>query len=285
MRNTLTIICCLALLMGIVAGCAPKKTDTAASQSSSQEPVALTNVHKNVATSFKLSTGEVCQELVDVSATYPKFFKDQASTEKLQKLFISTVLEGNDSLNIDQAVQAYAESITDQDPDSDDDNSSEEATDAGEDVYANGMNKYVVTVNITIAYHQHDVITFCKEETVKKNDVASKTHKYYNIDLKELKVVDLTMFKDESLNDICILLKKKLMEQNNVTSADALNDLGYFNIDNLSVTGNFSFDENGITWSYLPQELAANANIEPKITLDYGTLKQFAANGSVLSRF
>lgn len=286
MRNTLTIICTtLALLMSMLAGCSPTKTDATGADDSSQEPVALSNVHKSEQTSFKLSTGEACQEIIDVTATYPKFFKDKASTEKLQKLFISTVLECNDSLSIDQAVQAYAHSITDVDPDSDDDGGAEASEAAGDDSGYATDNKFVITVNITIAYHQHDVITFCKEETVKKNEVTSKTHKYYNIDLKDLKVVDLTMFKDESLNEICVLLKKQLMEQNNVKSADALNDLGYFNIDNLTVTSNFFFDENGITWSYLPQELAANANIEPKITLDYGTLKQFAASGSVLGRF
>lgn len=280
-KNSICTLCCVALLLGTVAGCSPKKQTETAQDTGGQYPMSLTSTHTGDTSSFKMSNGEICQELVDVTAAYPKFFKDKASTLKLQKLFIGTVLEGNDSLGIEDAVKDYAHSITDQNSMN---GKSGNGQDAAADEYASDLNRFVITINITVAYHQHDIITFCKEETVKKDDVASKTHKYYNIDLKTLQVIDLGMFKEENLSDITVLLKQKLMQQNNVTSADALNDLGYFNIDNLSVTSNFSFDENGITWSYLPQELAANANIEPKITLDYDTLKPFAASGSALER-
>ena len=47
----------------------------------------------------------------------------------------------------------------------------------------------------------------------------------------------------------------------------------------------FCFEENGITWSYLPQELAADALFEPRITLGFDVLKPLAAENSIINRF
>lgn len=245
------------------------------------ESVSFTSMKTSDTTSFKRSNGDVCQELVDVSATYPKYFKDEATTLKLQKIYINTVLEGNDSLAIDEAIKQYSNEILSQN--SIDSNYNSDYNE--EENFGNVADKFYFAVNITVAYHQNDVVTLCKEETFKKNNIASKTHKYYNIDLKNMAVIDLSMFKDDALDDVCRLLKNKLMEQNKVKTSDELNELGYFNIDNLTVTPNFCFDENGITWSFLPQELAADANLEPKITLNYGALSPFASDKSVLKRF
>lgn len=245
------------------------------------ESVYFTSMKASDTTSFKRSNGGICQELVDVSATYPKFYKDSSTTSKLQELYIKTILEGNDSLSIDKAVKQFTSDILSQNTYDSNSNAGYDEDKEPEEV----SDKFYFAVNITVAYHQNDVVTFCKEETFKKNNITSKTHKYYNIDLRNMAVIDLAMFKDDALDGICKLLKNKLMEQNKVKTSEELNDLGYFNIDNLTVTQNFCFDEDGITWNYLPQELAADANLEPKITLGYEVLAPFASDKSVLKRF
>lgn len=271
------IVSCIASIL-LAASCSrPAKSVAPAPE----DLVSFTSVKSNDTSSFMLSNGEHCQELVEVSATFPKFYKDEATTLKLQKLYIKKVLEGNDSLPVEQAVQQYASALLHQ--------NFIDGSDGENEIESNGekaiANKFLFSVNITVAYHQNGIVTLCKEETVKKNNVASKTHQYYNLDLNTMSLIDLSIFKDEAIDDICQLLKNKLMKQNNAKNSDELNDLGFFNIDNLTVTTNFCFDENGITWSYLPQELAADANLEPKITLDYGTLKAFASENSVLKQF
>ena len=141
-------------------------------------------------------------------------------------------------------------------------------------------------MNITAAYNQKNIITFCKEVTYKRNDVVtSKMHRYYNLDLADMKPIDRTIFRDDAMSDVCQLLKDELLEQTHTRNSDELNEIGYFNIDNLSVTDNFCFEENGITWSYLPQELAADALFEPRITLGFDVLKPLAAENSVINRF
>ena len=89
---------------------------------------------------------------------------------------------------------------------------------------------------------------------------------------------------DSLLTDVTQLLRAQLLEQNNATSDDQLNDMGYFNVDNLSVTRNFYFDQDGVTWSYLPSQLAVDAVGEPQITLTYDQLAPLACDGSVINR-
>ena len=74
------------------------------------------------------------------------------------------------------------------------------------------------------------------------------------------------------------------MENNNVKTAEQLIDLGYYNIDNLVVSRNFYFDENGINWSFLPNELAVYALGEPKVRLDFEEVLPLASDDSVLKR-
>ena len=77
----------------------------------------------------------------------------------------------------------------------------------------------------------------------------------------------------------------QLLKQNNASGNEQLNDLGYFNVENMTVTRNFYFDEDGITWSYLPNELAVEAVGEPKVSISYSDLKPSACDGSIISRF
>ena len=268
-------------LVALVASCSGGKSGN--SGNSDEATVTLSSVKQADTLSFPLSNGNNCKVQVDVSVTYPKAFKSKKETEALQKLFITRVLECGDSLTIEEAVKQYTMGITRQNVAGD---GEEEDDFALEDENGTPIDKIFINVNITAAYNQKNIITFCKEETFKRNDVVtSKIHRYYNLDLADMKPIDRTIFRDDAMADVCQLLKDKLLEQTHTRNSDELNEIGYFNIDNLSVTDNFCFEENGITWSYLPQELAADALFEPRITLGFDVLKPLAAENSIINRF
>ena len=268
-------------LIAMIASCSGNKSANA--NGGDEATVTLSSLKQADTLSFPLSNGNNCKVQVDVSVTYPKSFVNKQETEKLQKLFITTVLECGDSLTIEEAVKQYTTGITRQNGSGDGEGDDDYAL---EDENGTPIDKIFINVNITAAYNQHNIITFCKEVTYKRNDVVtSKMHRYYNLDLAEMKLIDLSIFRDDAIADVCQLLKNKLMEQTHTRNNDELNEIGYFNIDNLSVTTNFCFEENGITWSYLPQELAADALIEPRITLGFDVLKPLASENSVINRF
>lgn len=281
MKNYIQHMLLTLALVALVTSCSGGKSGNTGN--SDEATVTLSSVKQADTLSFPLSNGNNCKVQVDVSVTYPKAFKSKKETEALQKLFINTVLECGDSLTIEEAVKQYTMGITRQNVAGD---GEEEDDFALEDENGTPIDKIFINVNITAAYNQKNIITFCKEETFKRNDVVtSKIHRYYNLDLADMKPIDRTIFRDDAMADVCQLLKDKLLEQTHTHNSDELNEIGYFNIDNLSVTDNFCFEENGITWSYLPQELAADALFEPRITLGFDVLKPLAAENSIINRF
>ena len=145
---------------------------------------------------------------------------------------------------------------------------------------------YVTSTRITPIYNRNGVVTFERVDVVKKNDkVTSVTHRYYSFDVETQTYIDVNrLFRDDATSDVCQLLKQQLLKQNNATGNEQLNDMGYFNVENITVSRNFYFDEKGVTWSYLPNELAVEAVGEPKITIPYSELTDYQCDNSILER-
>ena len=145
---------------------------------------------------------------------------------------------------------------------------------------------YATSTRVTPIYNKNGVVTFERVDVVKKNDkVTSVTHRYYSFDVETQTFIDVNrLLRDDAVADVCQLLKQQLLKQNNVTGNEQLNDLGYFNVENITVSRNFYFDENGVTWSYLPNELAVEAVGEPKITIPYSELRDFLCDNSIIDR-
>ena len=263
----------LALAMIAVSGCGKK---------SAEAPIKFNTVKFGDTTSFKRSNGDVCKVRVDVSVDCPVKYGNKASTEKLQKWFMSSVLESGDSIaTMEEAVKHYVAIKLGA-------NAVDEEKSEGEDLAEeseNAANKIAIAVKITAVYKSNGVLSVKKEETYKKDEVASKYDRYCNFDLDSMKEIDQLMFDKDMLPDLCEELKTKLMDDNDVSSSEELNGLGFFNIDNLTVTSNFYFGEEGVTWTFLPGEISAGDKFEPQVTLGYSTLKKYASSNSVLDRF
>ena len=277
----------LSLLMMAMIGmvcCSPNKgrPDTGASPG---DTVAVAVMHLTDTSSFVKANGEQCLICAEGNITYPNSYGDTAATARLQRLFANVVLDAGDSLSLDEAAHFYiANSIHQYDfagvPRTTADGHDDE-TESQDTVF-----KYNTTTNVQVFYHSPKLITFNKVEVVKKNDhVTSLIHRYYTFDLAELRYVDLLrLFREDALPEVSQLLRAKLMELHHVTTNEQLNDLGYFNVENLTVTRNFYFDDNGVTWSFLPNELAVEAVGEPKITISYGDLSESLCENSIIER-
>lgn len=237
---------------------------------------------------FKKSNGEMCQMKVNVVVSYPVTYKDSVAVQELQQAFIREVLRAPKAITqVKDAIKFYAQSLINKNTPS-----QGSATRASNDTIAGDIDeididKFESSINISVVYNKHNIISFCKEETIKKNNyVTSVTHHYVNLDLDSLKRITLSdLFRDDCLDMVTKALKKQLMSDKGANSEDELNDLGYFNLPNLSVTGNFFFSPDGITWSYDPSVVAIASVGEPTINIDYDDLKQFKCDNSLLDRF
>lgn len=236
----------------------------------------------NDSSSFMMSNGERCTIIADATIDYPVKAEDGTPMDSLQKLFAAYVLESGDSLSLQDAMrQVVTNSMHQYDFMVEPVSQEELAEDEGMATL-----KYATSTRVTPMYNKNGVVTFERVDVVKKNDkVTSVTHRYYSFDVKTQTFIDLNrLFREDAVADVCQLLKQQLLKQNNATGNEQLNDLGYFNVENISVTRNFYFDDKGVTWSYLPNELAVEAVGEPKIFIPYGDLTDYLCDDSILER-
>ena len=272
----------LFILLSITAILFSCGKNSKANKGDGQPAVMVKSKQLNDNSSFTMSNGERCTITADAVIDYPVSAGEGMSVDSLQRLFAAYVLESGDSLSLQEAMrQVVANSMHQYDFMQEPVNKDE--ADESEDLTTL---KYATSTRITPIYNKNGVVTFERVDVVKKNDkVTSITHRYYNFDVETQTFIDVNrLFRDDAVADVCQLLKQQLLAQNNVAGNEQLNDLGYFNVENIMVTRNFYFDDKGVTWSYLPNELAVEAVGEPKITIPYGDLESSLCENSIIDR-
>lgn len=79
------------------------------------------------------------------------------------------------------------------------------------------------------------------------------------------------------------LLIKKIVEQNNVQTPEDLLMYGYWGIEDLTSSNNFSIDDKGITYIFNPGEYSAPTLGEIRVFLPYNEIKIILKEGSPIS--
>lgn len=234
---------------------------------------------------FAMSNGERCTIVADATIDFPVSLVNGNAVDSLQRMFAAYVLESGDSLSLQEAMRQVVANSMHQYDFMNEPLSADEAAEADEGGALTTL-KYATSTRVTPIYNKNGVVTFERVDVVKKNDkVTSVTHRYYSFDVETQSFIDLSqLFRDDAVADVCQLLKDQLLKQNNATGNEQLNDLGFFNVENISVTRNFFFDDNGVTWSYLPNELAVEAVGEPKIFISYDELSDYLCDDSIINR-
>ncbi len=239
----------------------------------------------NDTSAFMMSNGERCTIVAEASIDYPVSAGDGARLDSLQRLFAAYVLESGDTLSLQDAMRQVVVNSMHQYDFMEEPINDDVAAEVAEADELTTL-KYVTSTRVTPIYNKNGVVTFERVDVVKKNDkVTAVTHRYYSFDVETQTYIDVNrLFRDDAVADVCQLLKQQLLKQNNATGNEQLNDLGYFNVENITVTPNFYFDDNGVTWSYLPNELAVEAVGEPKITIPYADLESSLCDNSIIER-
>lgn len=247
--------------------------------------VMVKSQHLSDKSGFTMSNGERCTIVAEATIDFPVSARNGLPVDSLRRLFAAYVLDSGDTLTLDEAMHQVVANSMHQYDFMTEPISSDETVEASESDDLNTL-KYATSTLVTPIYNKNGVVTFERVEIVKKNDkVTSVTHRYYSFDVENQTFIDLNrLFRDDAIADVCQLLKQQLLKQNNATGNEQLNDLGYFNVENITVTRNFYFDDNGVTWSYLPNELAVEAIGEPKIFIPYSDLADYLCDDSIIER-
>lgn len=279
MKNKDFSISILLIFMMLLASCG---NNSSGSKGDGKSAVTVKTQQLNDTSAFMMANGERCTIVADATIEYPASAGEGIAVDSLQRLFAAYVLESGDTLSLQAAMrQVVANSMHQydfmQEP------VDKDVADESEDMTTL---KYATSTRVAPVYNKNGVVTFERVDVVKKNDkVSSVTHRYYSFDVETMTYIDVSrLFSEDAIADVCQLLQQQLLAQNNAKGNEQLNDLGYFNVENLSVTQNFYFDDNGVTWSFLPNELAVEAVGEPKITIPYGDLSECLCENSIIER-
>ena len=276
--TSFSLFIALSIIMLLVSCNKPRKGQGG----DGQLAVVVKSQRLNDKSSFTMANGERCTIISEATIDYPVNSGDGHAVDSLQRLFAAYVLESGDSLSLKDAMrQVVANSMHQYD--FMDEQTADAMADEGE---GETTINYATSTRVTPVYNHNGIVTFERVDVVKKNDkVTSVTHRYYSFDVETQTYIDVVrMLRDDAMADVCQLLRSQLLAQNNATSNEQLNDLGYFNVENITVTSNFFFDENGVTWSYLPNDLAVEALGEPRITIPYDQLEPYLCEGSIIDR-
>ena len=281
MKNSIKLFSITSLLYIILSSAC--SSNSSGGSFATSDTVTVATVKMSDTTTFKKNNGNVCAIYSDATFSYPTSYSDKNSLATLQKLYITYVLDANDTLSLNDAIcNCVTNSLHQYDLTQDED----------ESILNYGIDEsepyltYHTSTTIQLHYNKNDLVTFCRIDVVKKDStITSITHKYYTIDLKTMSLVDISnIVRDDAQNQLTALLRSRLLEQNKVENNDQLNELGFYDIDNLIVTSNFFFDESGITWSYLPNKLEVSAVGEPHITLSLDEIKPLICENSIINR-
>lgn len=239
-------------------------------ESAIADTVVIETLMRGDTTSFKMSDGGICKVFANAEIQYPQTYNDKATTHKLQQIFAKEILDVEDSENIEAALTQFLANVIS-------DYGAEDAIeDSEKDEHVN-VYRFSSNIEVRVISNKNDIVSFCKEETTKKNgSVTMKTHTYYNIDYKALEYIDLNkVVGDAHIDDVTKLLKEQLIANLKVKSESELIELGYFNLDNLTANSNFYITKEGITWCYSTYEIACFSVGETQITLSWEKLMPY----------
>lgn len=148
------------------------------------------------------------------------------------------------------------------------------------------VSKYEINHNITPIFNSCNIFCVMKNTNMKKDGNSTiETNNYFSFNTSNCSRINIMdIIKDEYSTDINNLLKERLMQQEGVTNQSQLIDLGYFNIDNLSINNNFFFKDNKIVFAYEPYEIACLQVGEVCIALEIDELTPYIKENSILSK-
>ena len=134
-----------------------------------------------------------------------------------------------------------------------------------------------IEMSDSIYYKEHNlfsILTTTEEYTGGAHGLQTSEALTVDFSKQSLLTPEL-LFKEDSMGEIENLIFKELLKQNNASTGEDLEELGYFNFEEAKVTDNMLLTKEGIAFIYNPYEIAAYFVGTVRITLPYSELSPF----------
>lgn len=215
---------------------------------------------------------------LQISFIYPIDFQDKTILKSVQHLFV---------------LDCFGSKYTDMTP--------KEVVDNYAEDYINSIRKeliketvsdeeipayeYYEILNNRILYNRNHLLSV----TIGRETFSGGAHGAHNhlsrvIDLKTGRQLGETdLFIDDYRDDLAKIIVDNIAVSNNVDNASELENLGFFNVNEISPNGNFYVDDTGITYTFNEYEIAAYAIGPVVVQLPYENVRHLLRADSPLA--
>lgn len=264
-----------SLLCALSFGCQQKKNVESESQSLAFDTInADTTVHI-----FNDSTYPKC--IVEISMEYVAKAPNEELQKSLDKFVIqSTLGDKYGNLDIKSAVAEYMNEFIEDYKDIEnyiEDNDSSELMSAS--------NNYDNVVESKLVYKDQNLLSLCKSGYVYTGGAHGSSAQINSVyDLRKGKIVSLNdIFNEGSYPELGNMIVEQIKTDKGYTDISELYDEGFFSIDEIYPTENFFVNTDGITWVYVPYEIASYATGQTTVFLPWSKVSEYTIKDSPIA--
>jgi len=223
---------------------------------------------------------------LNINILFPKEYENTEVMDKLKRIFITTIFDES-YLNMKplEAIEKYSKIYIDnyiKDAKYYFDESSLE-----HDEYKDRYFSYYENISNEVKFNKGNILSVQFMQSNKKSNNDSY-RQYLNkvIDLSNGNVLqEADIFTENYEKFLNIVFRNKLLEANKVKSINELEELGFFGIEEIMPNGNFSVNNEGITYIFNKGEYSVLKSNEIRIYLPYKEIKDILKENSPISLF
>ncbi|MGN0232014.1 MAG: RsiV family protein [Muribaculaceae bacterium] len=274
MKYLLSVAALLIFLCIIPSGCSHSRNS---SRSDAGDTVVFHNVTVSDSVMFLISGRDSACVKVCLSLALPSEYPDSAALSMFNNQ-LSAYLLGPDTLSTasESFASTYIASVLDVFNGS---NWAEvhDSLPGYHDEMPSDFTDVVMSIDVYPVFNSNGIVSMCKHRTTIYGEPDTLSERFYfNYNLRNMSVIDITsLISEDDFVEVSEMLRYRLLDDSGVRTNDELIELGYFNLDNLQVNNNFSISHNGITWNYIPFEIACYKIGETAITLSFDELAPY----------
>ena len=152
--------------------------------------------------------------------------------------------------------------------------------------YSKDIYKWTIQMKAHQFFYDDDFLCYNIQKNISLGRPASISNSFCNVDLKKMKILTLNdLFTEDGLKQLSNLIISKFTSNNKLNDSSKLEDIGFYSIDEIEPTKNFSLDENGITFYYKKGEISTSAIGEQTAFLTYKEISFCIKKGSVIFKY
>ena len=243
---------------------------------------------------IEAQTEEPPQERVlRIRFTYPIEYANLAVLEAVQQLFVKSMLgDAYVGMPVKEAMNKYTadyktqikKEVSDFEQDTEE-HSSTNLEDEGMSASDHPESPEYELITDSILYNQNNLLCYSVyREYSTRMPTVSRSYTYWVVDLKTGKrVTENDIFNEDYRDDLAKIIVDAIAVANNVDKVADLENIGFYNVNEIYPNRNFYVDDIGITYTFNENDIATNALGATTVRIPYEMIRHLLRKDSPIA--